>query len=390
MADNTTTSFDLFADDHDIPMIGGASSVPPIEAAALAVMEEAIVESKPTKKSRPDIFLDDPEIIELTKRARDTVDEMPWKDIVRGALAEAGVAFSSQEAHNRCLAVGDTFLRGVRDEVAAKMRLMMPFERGGAGLNIEDTRKCMHVLMKATETYVNRERRQHEDAKKIFVNNNVAALQKDLTRHEEENAALDTRYKAMTKGVGKTRKQKGVGTDPHNLPMTTESHDLMNRIATRLAVPPKPLTVKRQGPTTPTKQVKTTAAKPPVMPVVPREKTLVSDVRRTAKLTGPVEELEGMTLDDFRRLARFPKEAVRRINEKITTLSGQGFAVKRKGIEAWQHSEVGKMYFEILADVIRGIPVDEVIAKKREARGVTLTKEEFTALMELNAVTRFA
>lgn len=126
------------------------------------------------------------------------------------------------------------------------------------------------------------------------------------------------------------------------------------------------------------------AAPPPVS-----EKPSMTDIQTAPKLTGPVEELRQMRLEDFRRLSKDPREATLKIKDKIDLLEDLGFEKKTEGIRAWNDSAVNKLYLDILRRGLEGKPVPEVIAELEARKEPTLSKAEFDALMELNRKLRF-
>jgi hypothetical protein len=127
------------------------------------------------------------------------------------------------------------------------------------------------------------------------------------------------------------------------------------------------------------------ASPPPPSP----DRKVVSDVKFTPKLVGPVEELRSLKIDDFRRLSKDPKEATLKINDKIDLLQEQSFETKTAGIKAWQESEVNKMYLELLKQSLEGRPVVEIIKDKQSKNESVLSKPEFDAIMALNRKLRF-
>src|SRR5690606_26031994 len=110
---------------------------------------------------------------------------------------------------------------------------------------------------------------------------------------------------------------------------------------------------------------------------------LVSDVSYAPKLIGPVEELRSLTLKDFRRLSKEPKEAALKIKDKIDLLEEQSFTLKTQGVEAWQGSEVNRLYLDVLRRSLEGRPVGEVIADMTASGGPAITQAEFEAVMDL-------
>jgi len=116
----------------------------------------------------------------------------------------------------------------------------------------------------------------------------------------------------------------------------------------------------------------------------------VSDVvSSTRRLTGPVEELGSLTLQDFRRLSKSPQEATLKIRDKIDILKEESFEVKVAGIKAWRNSAVNRLYLDTLRQSLIGRPVDEVLVETAKSGREALTKPEFDALMRLNHELRF-
>ncbi len=96
-----------------------------------------------------------------------------------------------------------------------------------------------------------------------------------------------------------------------------------------------------------------------------------------------------MSIVDFRRLSKTPKEATLKIKDKIDLLAEESFERKTEGIKAWQASEANRTYLSMLRTSLEGEPLPQVIAKLQNANQPVLTKEEFDAIMELNRDLRF-
>lgn len=142
-----------------------------------------------------------------------------------------------------------------------------------------------------------------------------------------------------------------------------------------------------------------TAVEPPLVPVTPPStlspvvrqtaKPVVSDVKFTPKLTGPVEELRALTLVDFRRLSKDPKEATLKIMDKIELLQNTSFETKAEGVKAWHGSPANVAYLEVLKKSLEGKPVADVLDEMLKEDPEALVKQEFEALMDLNRTIRF-
>jgi len=179
------------------------------------------------------------------------------------------------------------------------------------------------------------------------------------------------------------------------------------------AVAPKPVEPeKKPEPAEPPKPVAPAAPAPPAKPPAPAavapkpvqpakmapptvgegegaKKPVMADIKTAPRLTGPVEELRSMTVKDFNRLSKDPREATLKIKDKIEMLQEQSYETKTQAIQAWQESGANKTYLEILRRSLEGKPVDEVISEMEDSDEPALTKAQFDAIMELNRDLRF-
>ncbi|KKT68371.1 MAG: hypothetical protein UW63_C0079G0006, partial [Candidatus Uhrbacteria bacterium GW2011_GWF2_44_350] len=134
----------------------------------------------------------------------------------------------------------------------------------------------------------------------------------------------------------------------------------------------------------------------PITPVMssgsvePSGRPKMDDVAFTRKLSGPVEELQNMSLEEFRRLSRHPEEAVTKISDKISLLEEQGISQKISGIKAWRASAVNRLYLDMNKQALMtGKKITEIIADRTAAGQETLTVEEAQVINKLNGGLRF-
>jgi hypothetical protein len=122
-------------------------------------------------------------------------------------------------------------------------------------------------------------------------------------------------------------------------------------------------------------------------------KPIVQDIKmppKDIKLVGPLEELQFIDINKFRRSAETSVEAAEKIKAKIDLLEEQSFTEKAKGIVAFKNSPLNKMYLKVGNKSIEaGRSVVEVIAELTQAGESTLTKEEFDVIADLNKKLRF-
>ena len=129
---------------------------------------------------------------------------------------------------------------------------------------------------------------------------------------------------------------------------------------------------------------------PPKTAMFAARRPSLDDVKFVRKLVGPIEELETMTIIDFRRLDPDPKIAVKKIKEKVILLEKELYQKRAEGIAAWHKSEVSRFYRLLgQASMAEGRSIEEIIAERRQAAKPTLTLEEFNAIMELNKELRY-
>ncbi|MDD5625569.1 MAG: hypothetical protein PHG83_00175 [Patescibacteria group bacterium] len=123
----------------------------------------------------------------------------------------------------------------------------------------------------------------------------------------------------------------------------------------------------------------------------PREPAMskMEEIKVTPRVSGPIEELQGVTLQDFRRWGS-SEQAVQKIKEKIDLLGEESLVKKSEGIKAWKESEINKLYLDIGTESIdKGISVSEVIILRQKENRKTLNEEEFDKVVELNQNLRF-
>ncbi len=149
-------------------------------------------------------------------------------------------------------------------------------------------------------------------------------------------------------------------------------------------VPPPPVRVPSPPPTPPI-----AAPTPYPLHPTPPQKPTMRDVDYRPKLTGPVEELAKMTLADFRRLARDPGEATKRILDKIRLMEEEDYARRAAAIAAWRTSEPVRTYLTLTRTMLeKGSSLAETIAGQGAAPDA-LTLQEYNAIMELQNSLRY-
>lgn len=113
-------------------------------------------------------------------------------------------------------------------------------------------------------------------------------------------------------------------------------------------------------------------------------KKIVQD-DKSSKLVGPIDELAGLTIEDFKSWSENPYEAIKKIKEKIKLLAKESLEKGNLGMKAWKKSEINRVYLDILHNaIINRKQVDMIIQDMKNERKQTLTLEEFEAIEQLN------
>jgi hypothetical protein len=108
-------------------------------------------------------------------------------------------------------------------------------------------------------------------------------------------------------------------------------------------------------------------------------------VEEVKKVVGPVDEIRGFTLVDFRRLGTSPKECVKILKEKLEVLKSDSIVIFLEAVLAWRESPLFRQYEENLSKaILSGKKIKEEIDANRG-----LSWEEFLELANFNAELSF-
>ncbi|MBN1585178.1 hypothetical protein JW899_02305 [Candidatus Uhrbacteria bacterium] len=313
----------------------------------------------------------------------------------------------------------EAYFRDLRDGMETRAKLVQPVGNGGLGLSPDAADRIMGFLNAELSAYRSAMTERVAGERSAFVSRRQEMIMNgDLERDRKESLDLDRRFSRLT-GQAPARPEDSPQQEPDGVPAFSDTRlPLPKPVRTAgpavipvvgikpsheaIAVPKPPdnLPVLEADPeVAPVMMlpapdgcgVERPKPKPPVRQpaVTTGDRKVVSDIRFTPKLTGPVEELRSICLADFRRLSKDPKEAAVRIKDKIDLLSDQSFEVRSEGVKSWQESEVNRLYLEILRESLEGKPVTLVIGDRERDSRPFLTKPEFDAVMELNRRLRF-
>lgn len=119
-------------------------------------------------------------------------------------------------------------------------------------------------------------------------------------------------------------------------------------------------------------------------------KPRMQDILPGRTLSGPIEEIKSISLLDFRRMGKDPKDVIVKIKDKVDLLEDQGHAMRVKGVQAWRDSEIHRLYLTLSHEaLVKGTPVTQLIEERKKAGEEVLTNEEVNAIVILNSQLRF-
>lgn len=115
------------------------------------------------------------------------------------------------------------------------------------------------------------------------------------------------------------------------------------------------------------------------------DRPTVADVVRPAMTLGPAEEMQSMTLIEFRRMGQGAGEASKKLVDKFQHLQKESYAVWAQALAGWRRSDVYQLYVTMGRESLeRGVPVSQVIADRGRTGLPYLSEHEFTVLADLN------
>jgi len=261
------------------------------------------------------------------------------------------IQFSDPIIKNRFLNVLITYFRGIRGKKEIEYILTLPKTSGGLGLNDKQASLVLAVL----DVHL-------EDAEKL------------------------------RKGVATQNNKTNIPNDAIQSVTPDYEHQL---------APPPPAIIKKDAVDRlrsaersmgDNKQMtRPTMVKP--SPVIPNknivQKAKINDIQASSRATGPIQELEYMTLEDFHLLGKNAKEIENVILEKIELLSQDSLAKKVEGIKAWKRSPVVKIYFSMnMEGMSEGKSIQQVIESRQLTNKETLTISEYELITRLNQLLR--
>lgn len=107
----------------------------------------------------------------------------------------------------------------------------------------------------------------------------------------------------------------------------------------------------------------------------------VAKIVEVKRGVGPEEELQTMTLQDFRLLADDPVYGAEALLARIRVLKNYSFMAYQQGLQAWYNSPLYQDYCRVLSQAIGSKKKLEEVLPNEKKEG--LTRDEFLSLMEM-------
>jgi len=365
------------------------------------------------KADRSDFEHEEREAEKLKSRVANLKDSVPQTATVQKNISEAikeiDLNFPSSELNERLQNIIDARLRNVRTSVQTFEKLTLDIKNGGMGLSKEDADKVSLVLNKhlgeaGKDLYAS----SISVIKDLQAKENMEREARENARREQEEKSLNERFKKLT-GKEAPLPTPSIS-EKKEIPTATPLQNNKKIIENKKFVPPAPekpafkipiqpeeapyFSVKKQShPKSDAIQNTSEGSRDSSVGYSLRmtqgdgvlkdkkgiapQRPAVEDIKFTSKLYGPIEEIERMSLDDFRRLSGDPNEVMLKIKDKLSLLRGESFKKYLLGIESWHKSPVYGDYLRILGQSLQsGLPLAEILKSSK-----TLTQAEFDAII---------
>jgi len=333
---------------------------------AKAPAPEASKSVSSAKPARLDSFDDDDEKeiaehVGRTKKIQSEIEDplLDMDEAMDRIVTASGLTFENTDRKARFEKAVESRLRDVRDAYETRNQLESSIEQGGLGLKGEELARVsagIEDIVGQYRTSIASKKTEEAQARQVQLRKEREARTKQ--KEQEDQAAMAKRYQKIAKkaGVAPGREQE------------VDTETLKKAV---------------QG-------VSTVTPKYSMPTVHPTGKPKLQDVRFERRLAGPIDELGQLDPTEFRRLSRFPKEAVMKIKDRIDLLGTEGFEQKIAGIKAWRKSPTNKLYLSLAQEAfLAGKSLSDVIKEKETAGAQTLSEAEIQAIIGLNAELRF-
>jgi len=297
--------------------------------------------------------------------------------------ADAKLVFATGELKTRYEHIIDARLRDVRDGFETREKLEAPIDQGGVGLSgaqlvaVMEAVEAMDAMHHRALAVQMEEKKQRAKVERF---ERAETVEKTQAREEQ---VMAKRYAEIT---GKAPTEL-VSPAPSRSSVAMPAADALLRREQRIDTEKVKAAIDAAKAAEPVVRPVLSEAS---FPVTPSGRPKVEDIRFERTLAGPIEELRLLTLTDFRRHSKDPKQATQKIQDKVDLVSQEGYDRRIAAIRAWRESPLCKLYVALSREaLIAGKGIAQILAAKRSGGEDVLTDDELKAIVELNGILRF-
>ena len=301
--------------------------------------------------------------------------------LVRHICSHEAFSFEDEALGDRCRKIVESRVREVRTARQTQAKLESSVETGGLGLNGRALADVMQVIESKLVAFegqmaveaAKRKREAIKGSQQERVDAHASAVERDEQLLNDRHVSMTGKAATPIQPVSPARSRVSAAV----------SHE------DEMAMRAKKIDAQRVK-----EVVEKVAQKRDQGSVVSDQKSkrigTMMDVVPSKRLKGPVDELAGMDLIEFRRLSKDPRVAMGRITDKVDLLEHEGYDKYVAGIRAWQSSPLNQLYVRLTQRaVLEGLPMGQILEQERSAGGEAITDDELKVLMDLNHQLRF-
>ncbi|MEK7512078.1 MAG: hypothetical protein AAB575_03645 [Patescibacteria group bacterium] len=336
-------------------LIQPVETIRPLKPISARPVAPAQPKTEPPKNSKPIELEDMPKNDDLSSRRSE--DQAVISQRVDEVIVKLKIKFSEPEIEKRFRNILMTFFRGVRTVKELSYMLELPRANGGLELPREKAGLIVSVL-EHTASEINRERK---------------------------NIAAKTNERSVARAVADTDHQL-MPPPPMIVPdkVTTPKVESF-KLEPKKELKPENKILETQKPIAPA-MLKPIVERPkPLITPLPPAKPKLESMQLEHRLVGPVQELQIMTLKDWRALGKDEKQSLAAILEKFQVLKAQSLRSLIQGREVWKKAPIFQLYLAMTFQALREKrSIAQVIDQRQVENKETLTMSEYEAFAELN------
>ena len=311
--------------------------------------------------------------------------EHSHSQIAQEIQKQAGLVLTPDQS-TRFERLVDSRLRHVRSARQTYQQLEDALEQGGIALSGEKLSHTMELIEKAFDQEEAHHHTTQKEQKQVFQGKKQEKQEEKFVQAVKEDQLLAKRYVEIT---GKPPQQKMAPLAPvgarHTGAISAKEH--FRRQEERIDTQKVRQVIEASKPVLSKKEVSHSS---PTISEKTSGRPSVQDVRFSQRLAGPLEELQRLTVEDFRRLGATPQQALSKIQDKIDLLAEQGEEQRIAAIQAWRNAPLHQAYVAIAKGaVLSGANIFTYADEQQGQNREVLKKEELQAIMQLNELFRY-